>query len=55
MRQLPRQNHTQVQYNDEFYRSRLRALQAVDELVEEIVVLLQDHGILDDTFNLHQR
>ena len=53
IRQLPRQNQTEVEYNDEFYPSRLRALQAVDELVEEIVELLQDHGILDDTYLIY--
>lgn len=53
IRQLPQQNQTQVEYNDEFYRSRLRALQAVDELVEIIVERLQDYGILDNTYLIY--
>ena len=53
IRQLPRQNETQLEYNDEFYRSRLRALQAVDELVEDIVELLQAHSILDNTYLIY--
>ncbi|MCJ1380109.1 hypothetical protein MMC17_003212 [Xylographa soralifera] len=53
IRQLPRQNQSQVEYNDEFYRSRLRALQAVDELVEVIIELLQDYGILDNTYLIY--
>jgi arylsulfatase A-like enzyme len=51
--QLPRQNQAQIDYNDEFYRSRLRALQAVDELVEVIVELLQENDILDDAYLIY--
>ncbi|KAI1772928.1 Arylsulphatase [Hypoxylon cercidicola] len=47
---LPRQNSTNVYYNDHFYRQRLRALQAVDELVEGLVERLERHGVLDDTY-----
>ncbi|KAI2623166.1 Arylsulphatase [Hypoxylon sp. NC1633] len=47
---LPLQNSTNVAYNDHFYRQRLRALQAVDELVEGLVARLQDHGVLDNTY-----
>ena len=48
--QLARQNETNVEYNDEWYRNRLRALQSVDEMVAEIGVRLQDYGILDETY-----
>ncbi|PYH91597.1 arylsulfatase [Aspergillus ellipticus CBS 707.79] len=47
---LKRQNDTNVEYNDYFYRSRLRALQAVDELVDGIFTRLQDYGILENTY-----
>ena len=47
---LPLQNATNVEYNDEWYRNRLRALQSVDEMVGELGVRLRDHGILDDTY-----
>lgn len=47
---LPQQNATNVAYNDHFYRQRLRALQAVDELVAGLVQRLADHGILEDTY-----
>ncbi|KAI5859467.1 alkaline-phosphatase-like protein [Durotheca rogersii] len=47
---LPRQNETNVEYNDHFYRQRLRSLQAVDELVEGLVTRLADGGVLDDTY-----
>ena len=53
IRQLQRQNESQVEYNDEFYRSRLRALQGVDELVDAIVELLKGHGILDNTYLIY--
>ena len=42
-------NQTQVDYNDEFYRSRLRALQGVDELVDGVIKTLDQHGLLDNT------
>lgn len=52
VRNLPQHNASSVAYLDHYYRQRLRALQAVDELVEKIVVQLQDAGILDDTYLL---
>jgi Sulfatase len=42
-----------VAYNDHFYRQRLRALQAVDELVEGIVLRLDEHGILENTIIIY--
>jgi arylsulfatase A-like enzyme len=47
---LKRQNETNVEYNDHFYRSRLRALQAVDELVDGIFARLQGYDLLDNTY-----
>ncbi|PYI01243.1 Arylsulphatase [Aspergillus sclerotiicarbonarius CBS 121057] len=47
---LPQQNESSIAYNDEFYRNRLRALQAVDELVEDIVQRLDDANALDNTY-----
>lgn len=52
-RKLPRQNESVVAYNDHFYRQRLRALQAVDELVEGIFQRLESYGILDNTYVLY--
>jgi N-acetylglucosamine-6-sulfatase len=42
-----------LEYNDGFYRARLQALQAVDELVEGVVQKLSDYGILDDTYIIY--
>lgn len=48
--QLTKQNQTNVDYNDEWYRNRLRALQAVDEMVAELDARLDQHGIAEDTY-----
>lgn len=48
--QQPKQSPENVAYNDHFYRSRLRALQAVDELVDSVFDKLEQYGILDDTY-----
>ena len=39
-----------MDYNDHFYRQRLRALQAIDELVDGVVKRLEHHGIIDNTY-----
>ncbi|CAN8104300.1 unnamed protein product [Discula destructiva] len=53
VRQLPQLNATSVEYLDHYYRQRLRALQAVDELVEKLVVQLDDAGVLEDTYIIY--
>lgn len=35
---------------DSYYRARLQSLQAVDELVEDIVTQLDTYGLLDNTY-----
>ncbi|KAK4952434.1 hypothetical protein LTR10_009240 [Elasticomyces elasticus] len=50
VKQLPQLNDTVVEYNDEFQRSRLRALQAVDEMVEQLIKKLEAKGLLDNTY-----
>ncbi|KAI0810638.1 alkaline-phosphatase-like protein [Xylaria sp. FL0064] len=47
---LPQQNQSNVDYNDHFYRQRLRALQAVDEIVDGLIARLEAYGILDNTY-----
>jgi len=47
---LPQQNQTNIDFNDHFYRNRLRALQAVDEIVENVVGRLEAAGVLDNTY-----
>lgn len=42
-----------VDYNDHFYRSRLRALQGVDELVESLVARLEASDQLENTYIIY--
>ncbi|KAK5944848.1 hypothetical protein PMZ80_002049 [Knufia obscura] len=50
LRKLPKQNQTNINSNDHWYRQRLRALQAVDEMIPPIVEKLQNADLLDDTY-----
>lgn len=50
IRDLPLQNQSIIEYNDHFYRQRLRALQGVDELVESLVTRLEESGQLENTY-----
>lgn len=42
-----------VEYNDHFYRQRIRALQGVDELVDELVTRLENSRQLDNTYIIY--
>jgi hypothetical protein len=42
-----------VDYNDHFYRSRLRALQGVDELVDALVSRVEQSEKLDNTYIIY--
>ncbi|KAK8212924.1 hypothetical protein M8818_003089 [Zalaria obscura] len=48
--ELPQQSEENIDFNDEFYRKRLQALQAVDEIVEQVITRLDKAGILDNTY-----
>lgn len=50
---MPQQNQSNVDYNDHFYRSRLRALQGVDELVDQLVTRLSAADIIDNTYIIY--
>ncbi|KAJ5167602.1 uncharacterized protein N7482_003196 [Penicillium canariense] len=53
IRYLPQQNQSEINYNDHFYRSRLRALQGVDELVDSLVSRLEESDQLDNTYIIY--
>lgn len=53
IKQLPKQTPENVDYNDHFYRQRLRALQSVDALVDDLVSRLEAHGLLDNTYIIY--
>ncbi|RDW82570.1 arylsulfatase-1 [Coleophoma cylindrospora] len=42
-----------VQYNDDYYRARLQALQAVDEMVDELFERLASYGLLENTYVIY--
>ena len=43
---LPKQNQTVIDSNDDFYRNRLRALQAVDEIIDGVIARLDEETLL---------
>ena len=47
---IPKLDSDQIASIDEFYRNRLRALQAVDEMLENITLLIKNEGIEDNTY-----
>jgi arylsulfatase A-like enzyme len=47
---MPKPNDTVTEYYDEFQRARLRSLQAVDEMVEQLVQKLEAEGLLENTY-----
>ncbi|KAL3475985.1 alkaline-phosphatase-like protein [Aspergillus californicus] len=53
VRDLPQQNQSVIEYNDHFYRSRLRALQGVDELVGSLVKRLEESHKLENTYIIY--
>lgn len=46
-------NETAVKENDNYYRRRLQALQAVDDLVDGTVARLKHHNLLDNTYIIY--
>ena len=42
-----------VTFNDLWYRQRLCSLQAVDEIVDQVIAKLEAHGILDNTYIIY--
>ncbi|KAI1735284.1 arylsulfatase-like protein [Xylaria scruposa] len=53
VRALRKQDPDDIQYNDNFYVQRLRTLQSVDELVDNLVRRLGDLGILQNTYLIY--
>ncbi|KAK6219247.1 hypothetical protein LQW54_002235 [Pestalotiopsis sp. IQ-011] len=50
---LPKQTQENVDYNDHYYRQRLRTLQSVDALVDDIVKRLDSYSVLDNTYVIY--
>ncbi|RAL01441.1 sulfatase family protein [Aspergillus ibericus CBS 121593] len=47
------QNQTVIDYEDHLYRQRLRALQAVDEMVDALITRLGSSGQIDNTYIIY--
>lgn len=44
-------NDSAVNFADFVYRSRLQALQGVDEIVEDVVAMLEEKGVMNNTYS----
>lgn len=53
VKRLPKLNETVIAYNDEYQRARLRSLQSVDEMVENMVKAVEAAGQLDNTYIIY--
>lgn len=44
-------NESAINFADFVYRSRLQALQGVDEIVEDVISMLDEKGVLNNTYS----
>lgn len=44
-------NESAINFADFVYRSRLQALQGVDEIVEDVVAMLEEKGVMNNTYS----
>ncbi|TPX15448.1 uncharacterized protein E0L32_004428 [Thyridium curvatum] len=47
---LPLMNDTIIAFSDHAYRQRIRGLQGVDEIMEDVINTLEQKGVLDNTY-----
>jgi N-acetylglucosamine-6-sulfatase len=50
---LEKLNDTVIEFHDEWHVGRLQSLQAVDELVDQVVQRLDNYGLLDNTYIIY--
>ncbi|GLA31110.1 hypothetical protein AnigIFM63326_009550 [Aspergillus niger] len=50
---LPYRNQSVIDYNDHYYRQRLRALQGVDELVDSLIARLEASSEINNTYIIY--
>ncbi|PCD24248.1 hypothetical protein FGRA07_11227 [Fusarium graminearum] len=53
LKDMPRLNSTVVDYLDEFYRMRTRALASVDDMVDDIFAKFEQRDLLDNTYVIY--
>lgn len=51
VKNLPKMDNEAVDFADFVFRTRAQALYAVDEIVEDVVKLLEDKGVIDNTYS----
>lgn len=51
VKNLPKMNESAVGFADFVFRSRAQALVGVDEIIEDVVGLLEDKGVIDNTYS----
>lgn len=51
MKWLSPMNESAINFADFVYRSRLQALQGVDEIVEDVITMLDEKGVLNNTYS----
>ncbi|RAH73838.1 sulfatase family protein [Aspergillus aculeatinus CBS 121060] len=51
--ELPYRNQSVIDYNDHYYRQRLRALQGVDELVDSLITRLEASAQINNTYIIY--
>lgn len=44
-------NESAINFADFVYRSRLQALQGVDEIVEDVITMLEEKRVLNNTYS----
>ena len=52
IREMPRMDQKLHALADESMKSRIRGLQGIDELVEDVVAFLDKHDVLDNTYSM---
>ncbi|KAF2260108.1 putative arylsulfatase [Lojkania enalia] len=50
IKNLPYQNETVVEANNELYRARLLVIAGIDDMISDLVSALEQHDILDNTY-----
>ncbi|KAI0193498.1 arylsulfatase [Astrocystis sublimbata] len=50
---LPLMNESVKSFADHSYRQRIRALQGVDEIMEDVIALLEKKGVMDNTYFIY--
>ncbi|KAI9147002.1 Arylsulfatase [Paramyrothecium foliicola] len=53
LKTLPTLNTSQIDELDFIYQRRLESLKGVDDIVEDVVKMLEDHGALDNTYIIY--